>query len=51
LLMLGERLSASQAAEVLGISEANVHTCLHLARKRLAQVVGLACPWNQTRKS
>jgi RNA polymerase sigma-70 factor (ECF subfamily) len=41
LLMLGERLSASQAAEVLGISEPNVHTCLHLARKRLAQVVGL----------
>lgn len=41
LLMLGERLSASQAAEVLGISEANVHTCLHLARKRVAQVVGL----------
>ena len=43
LLSLGEGLSACQVAEVLEITEANVHTCLHLARNRIAQTIGVDC--------
>ncbi len=40
LLSLGEGLAASEVAQVLGTTEANVHTCLHLARKRIARAIG-----------
>jgi RNA polymerase sigma factor (sigma-70 family) len=40
LLSLGEGLSAQETAQVLDISEANVHTCLNLARKRIATAIG-----------
>jgi len=40
-LSWGEGLAAGEVASVLGISEANVYTNLHLARKRLAQALGL----------
>jgi RNA polymerase sigma-70 factor (ECF subfamily) len=40
LLSLGEGLGASEVAYILQTSEANVHTCLHLARKRIAQAIG-----------
>ena len=40
LLSLGEGLAASEVAQVLDTTEANVYTCLHLARKRIAQVIG-----------
>ena len=41
LLSLGEGLAASDVAHILEITEANVHTCLHLARKRIAQAIGI----------
>ncbi len=41
ILTLGEGLSAKQVADVLQTTEANVHTCLCLARKRIAQVLGI----------
>ncbi len=41
LLSLGEGLSASDVAYVLQITEANVHTCIHLARKRIAKAIGV----------
>jgi RNA polymerase sigma-70 factor, ECF subfamily len=41
LLVWGEGLSASEAASVLEITEANVYSCLHLARKRVAQAIGV----------
>jgi RNA polymerase sigma-70 factor (ECF subfamily) len=41
LLSLGEGLPASDVASVLGTTEANVHTCLHLARKRIARAIGI----------
>jgi RNA polymerase sigma-70 factor (ECF subfamily) len=41
LLSLGEGLPARDVARVLEITEANVHTCLHLARKRIAQSIGV----------
>ncbi len=41
LLSLGEGLPAREVARVLDISEANVHTCLHLARKRIAVSIGV----------
>jgi RNA polymerase sigma-70 factor (ECF subfamily) len=40
LLSLGEGLSASEVAYILQTTEANVHTCLHLARKRISQAIG-----------
>ena len=40
-LSVGERLSAAEVAAILGIREANVHTTLHLARKRIAQAIGV----------
>jgi RNA polymerase sigma-70 factor (ECF subfamily) len=40
-LCLGEGLSACEVARVLETTEANVHTCLHLARKRIAQAIGV----------
>jgi RNA polymerase sigma-70 factor (ECF subfamily) len=39
-LSLGEGMSAGEVATVLAISEANVHSCLHLARKRIARAIG-----------
>ncbi len=41
ILSLGEGLAAGDVARVLEITEANVHTCLHLARKRIARVIGV----------
>jgi RNA polymerase sigma-70 factor (ECF subfamily) len=41
LLSLGEGLPACDVARVLETTEANVHTCLHLARKRIAQAIGV----------
>jgi RNA polymerase sigma-70 factor (ECF subfamily) len=41
LLSVGEGLSACEVARVLETTEANVHTCLHLARKRIAQAIGV----------
>jgi RNA polymerase sigma-70 factor (ECF subfamily) len=41
MLSLGEGLSAREVAAILDISEANVHTSLHLARKRIAQAIGV----------
>jgi RNA polymerase sigma-70 factor (ECF subfamily) len=40
LLSMGEGLSASEVAYILETTEANVHTCLHLARKRIAGAIG-----------
>jgi RNA polymerase sigma-70 factor (ECF subfamily) len=42
LLSLGEGLSSGEIAYILETTEANVHTCLHLARKRIAQAIGVA---------
>ncbi len=39
-LSFGDGMDASTVAHVLGISEANVHTCLHLARKCIARAIG-----------
>jgi RNA polymerase sigma-70 factor (ECF subfamily) len=41
LLSLGEGLAARDIALVLETTEANVHTCLHLARKRIAKAIGV----------
>jgi RNA polymerase sigma factor (sigma-70 family) len=41
LLSLGLGLPAREVAHALEISEANVYTCLHLARKRIAQSIGV----------
>ncbi len=47
ILSLGEGLSVREVAEMLQTTEANVHTCLCLARKRIAQTLGIAvCPRN-----
>ncbi len=46
-LCLGEGLAASEVAYILEINEANVHTCLHLARKRIAKRIGV----NYTRQT
>lgn len=43
LLCLGEGMAAGEAAEVLQTTVANVHTCLHLARKRIATAIGERC--------
>jgi RNA polymerase sigma-70 factor (ECF subfamily) len=40
LLSFGEGLSASDVAFVLNTTEANVHTCIHLARRRIAEAIG-----------
>lgn len=41
LLSFGEGLAAREVARVLATTEANVHTCLHLARRRIAQAIGV----------
>ena len=41
LLSLGEGLPASEVAYILATTEANVYTCLHLARKRIAEAIGV----------
>lgn len=43
-LCFGEGCSAAEVAEVLEISVANVHTCLHLARKRIAEATSVSYP-------
>ena len=40
LLSIGEGHAARDVARVLETTEANVNTCLHLARKRIAQAIG-----------
>jgi RNA polymerase sigma-70 factor (ECF subfamily) len=40
ILTFGEGLSASDVAYVLQTNEANVHTCIHLARRRIAAAIG-----------
>jgi RNA polymerase sigma factor (sigma-70 family) len=40
LLTWGEGLAAAEAARILGTSETNVYTNLHLARKQIAQAIG-----------
>ncbi len=39
-LSFGEGLSVSEVAYVLQTTEANVHTCIHLARRRIALAIG-----------
>ncbi len=41
LLSLGEGLEARDVAYILETTEANVHTCVHLARKRIAEAIGI----------
>jgi RNA polymerase sigma-70 factor, ECF subfamily len=41
LLSFGEGLAPGDIARVLETTEANVHSCLHLARKRLARALGV----------
>jgi RNA polymerase sigma-70 factor, ECF subfamily len=41
ILAWGECMTSAESAAVLGISEASVYTNLHLARKRVAQALGL----------
>ena len=41
LLCLGEGLPADEVARVLETTKGNVHTCLHLARKQIAQAIGV----------
>jgi RNA polymerase sigma-70 factor, ECF subfamily len=40
LLSFGEGLSVSDVAYILQTTEANVHTCIHYARRRIAKVIG-----------
>ena len=44
LLSFGEQLPPGEIAELLETTPANVHTCLHLARKRIAEAIGVAYP-------
>lgn len=41
LLSLGEGLPAREVAKILETTEANVHMCVHLARKRIAKEIGI----------
>lgn len=41
LLVLGEGLSTSEAAQILEITEANIYSSLHQARKRIARAIGV----------
>jgi RNA polymerase sigma-70 factor (ECF subfamily) len=41
LLSFGEGLDAREVATILGTTEGNVHTCVHLARKRIAKSLGV----------
>ena len=41
LLSFGEGLDAPEVAYILQTTEANVHTCIHLARKRIAKAIGV----------
>jgi RNA polymerase sigma-70 factor (ECF subfamily) len=40
-LLLGQGLAVAEVAQILEVSPANVHTCLHLARKRIAKAIGV----------
>lgn len=40
-LVLGEGLPAAEAARILETTEANIYTCLHLARKQIAKAIGV----------
>jgi len=42
LLSLGEGLPVAGVAYILETTEANIHTSLHLARKRIAKAIGIA---------
>jgi RNA polymerase sigma-70 factor (ECF subfamily) len=46
ILCLGEGLAAHEVARILEITTANVHTSLHLARKRMAKAIG----WDNARR-
>jgi RNA polymerase sigma-70 factor (ECF subfamily) len=41
-LSYGEGLAAPEIADILQTTVANVHTCLHLARKRIAAAIDMA---------
>lgn len=41
MLSFGEGYSAAETAEILGVTVANVHTCLHLARKRIGAAIDI----------
>jgi len=41
MLRFGEDLPAREIATILQISEANVHSCVHLVRKRIAKTIGV----------
>jgi RNA polymerase sigma-70 factor (ECF subfamily) len=41
LLSLGEGLATCDVAQILETTESNVHACVHLARKRIAQAIGI----------
>lgn len=41
LLSLGEGLEPTNVAYILQTTEANVHTCLHLARRQIAKAIGI----------
>ncbi len=41
LLSFGEGYDASEIAGILNVTAANVHTCIHIARKRIAQAIGI----------
>jgi len=41
MLSLGEGLPAREVAQILETTEANVHACLHLARKHIARAIGV----------
>lgn len=41
LLTFGESMTAAEVAQALDMTPANVYTCLHLARKKIAAAVGL----------
>jgi RNA polymerase sigma-70 factor, ECF subfamily len=40
ILSFGEGLAAADVAYILNTTEANVHTCIHLARRRIAEAIG-----------
>jgi RNA polymerase sigma-70 factor (ECF subfamily) len=49
-ICLGESRSAREAAELLGMTENNLHATLHAVRKRLATALGLTIPRAKTTK-
>jgi RNA polymerase sigma-70 factor (ECF subfamily) len=41
MLSFGQELDPREVATILQTTEANVHTCVHLARKRIANAIGV----------